>query len=385
MRFGRWWQLAVLGTAAVLSLLLLLEEIPTAARIGGFAALAAVAAGWVALSQAALRNRPAALALTVILVASCGVGAGFSASFALAQCVVFPLLWAIWNGVRPAILTNIALAASVGVGMFFSLGADSAALTQAAVAAALSLAFSIAIGLWITRVYRLVEQRDALIDQLQTTQDRLATRDREAGATDERERLAREIHDTIAQDLTGIVMSAQRAQRELHGGSAASAAEQLGILEDNARHALAETRALVASGSAAGPDGGLMPALDRLAARFGKETGILVTVSGDGQPPLERDSEVVLLRCAQEALANIRKHASASTATLAVRSTQNDVALSVTDDGIGFDPDRVGAGFGLSGVVKRLALVDGSFQLSSNIGSGTTLVVTLPLAAEVQR
>jgi signal transduction histidine kinase len=197
---------------------------------------------------------------------------------------------------------------------------------------------------------------------------------RSAGMHDERERLAREIHDTIAQDLTGLVLLTQRARREL------GAAPQLAALEDGLRDTLAETRALVAATApVALGDGGLLPALTRLAERMTRDTGIRVTVSSDGPIAVDREGEVVLLRCAQEALANVRKHSGASTAQIAVGRLGADVVLTVIDDGRGFDPSAPAAGYGLEGMRERVALVGGGFEIDSSPGT-TRLRITTPAA-----
>ena len=133
--------------------------------------------------------------------------------------------------------------------------------------------------------------------------------------TDERGRLAREIHDTIAQSLTGLVMVAQRAGNRLEpvdGEAAASVRGDIELMEQMAREALTEARGLVASLTPVEPDAGLAEALRRLATSFERETGVAVTVTADAAG-LDRELEVVLLRCAQEALANVRKHAKART------------------------------------------------------------------------
>ena len=156
------------------------------------------------------------------------------------------------------------------------------------------------------------------------------------------------------------------------------------MLEENARHALTETRALVASGAAVGVDGGgLAIALRRLGERFERETGIRVTVEADDAASLDRDGEVVLLRCAQEALANVRKHSAASAAALTLTVRAGEVDLGITDDGSGFDPSVPSSGFGLTGLRDRLALVRGTLAVTAAPGGGTTLIATLPRATEV--
>jgi signal transduction histidine kinase len=212
----------------------------------------------------------------------------------------------------------------------------------------------------------------------------VATLSRDVGATGERERLAREIHDTLAQDLTGLVLTAQRGLRELKAGNTAAAEKQLNVLEENARHALTETRALVASGAAVGVDGGgLVIALRRLAERFERETGIAMSVTAPESASLDRDSEVVLLRCAQEALANVRKHSTAKATAVALAVRAGTVELSITDDGTGFDPTSSSSGFGLAGLRDRLALVHGTLALTASPGGGTTLIASLPAAAGI--
>ncbi|HMH59070.1 MAG TPA: sensor histidine kinase, partial [Galbitalea sp.] len=254
------------------------------------------------------------------------------------------------------------------------------ALILAATIEGLSLAFSLALGLWITSIAEKSAERKLLIDQLEAAQEQLASLNRDAGAASERERLAREIHDTIAQDLTGLVLTAQRGLRELRSGNSAAAEKQLDLLEENARNALTETRALVASGAAVGVEGGgLVTALRRLAERFERETGISISVRADDGATLDRDREVVLLRCAQEALANVRKHSSADAAALTLVVRDDEVCLSITDDGSGFDPGAPSSGFGLDGLRRRLNLVRGSLAITASPGSGTILVATLPV------
>jgi signal transduction histidine kinase len=169
-------------------------------------------------------------------------------------------------------------------------------------------------------------------------------------------------------------MLTQRARREL-GDS-----DTLALLEDSARAALAETRALVAASAPVGlASGGIKDALDRLADRFSRETGVTVGVEVAEIPPLERDTEVVLLRVAQEGLANIRKHAGAESAVIELTLVHGKPTLAVRDDGAGFDPATPSAGFGLGGMRDRLALVGGSLDVASS-SAGTTLTATLPAA-----
>ena len=127
-------------------------------------------------------------------------------------------------------------------------------------------------------------------------------------------------------------------------------------------------------------EGGIAGALDRLAQRYERETAIAVTVRLDVETALTRDLEVVLLRCAQEGLANVRKHSGASRAALTLVARKSELSLRVADDGSGFDPAAAHSGYGLSGMRERLALVGGTLDLESG-EDGTTLLVTLPAGA----
>lgn len=369
----RWWHVAVLGIAVLLGVLAIANargEMPA----GALASAATILVGWFAVGQFAGRHRIARYVFIALLIVASGVGTAFDPSFAIVQCVAFPLLWTLTSRKSHGVLASIALTLSVGIGTWLSTGS----LAQALGIEGVSLALSIGLGLWISSIADRSQERQRLLDELRAAQEKLSTVDRDAGITSERERLAREIHDTIAQDLTGIVMLAQRAQRELATGGGATGT--LGLLEESARTALAETRALVASSApVALTTGGIADALHRLGERFERETSVTVTVRAD-LPPLDRDAEVVLLRCAQEALSNVRKHAGASTVSLDAWSGDGSVGLRVADDGTGFDPDAASGGFGLGGMRDRLGLVGGSLEVTSS-PAGTLLTATLPIGA----
>lgn len=378
MQDRRWWHVAIFGSMALLSVLLIAYDYSLTDRIGGFAAILLLLGGWLLLGRRAWADPRVAIAFSVVLIVSCGVGIAFIPSLAIMQAIAYPLLWRLSASTHAAIVANIALALAVATGFLFALGTSESSLVQTLITTLLSLGFSLALGFWFTHVYGLVDERENLIRKLETAQSQVAALSRDAGAIDERERLARELHDTIAQDLTGLVMTAQRSRRELAAGNVAAAENQLAILEDNAGHALAETRTLVAASATVDVAGGLVPALARLGTRFERETGIAVSVETGNVRSLDRANEVVLLRCAQEALANVRKHSSASTVSVALTEVGDAVSLRVADDGGGFEQATAQSGFGLSGMRDRLALVSGTLQIASEPGKGTALVATLP-------
>ena len=214
-----------------------------------------------------------------------------------------------------------------------------------------------------------------MLTELRAAQDEVAALERQAGITEERARVAREIHDTIAQSLTGLVMTAQRAS-----SMAARAPESLGptlaLMENLATEALAEARTLVASYTPVNVSGGLPATLAALADRFSAETGVTVIVSGEA-PDVDREAEVVLLRCAQEALANVRKHAHAAKVSIALDAGHEGAGLTVTDDGVGIGT-QAGNGYGLAGMAERVRLAGGSLRVSSVERGGTAIQVALP-------
>ncbi|NEM92096.1 sensor histidine kinase [Galbitalea soli] len=375
----RWWHVAVVATALVLGVLVAVGH--TAAwRVAGVAACnALLVIAWFAVGQRARRRNPAlAVPFVAAVILIVGTATAFSPTMATAQCLAYPLVWTFLERLRHAVSADIALAAAVGIGLYLSTGS----LVQAIVVQGLSLVFSLSLGLWITSIANRSDERHRLLLELEAAQEKLTALSRDAGAVEERERLVREIHDTIAQDLTGLVLTAQRGLRELRGGDPTAAEAQLEVLEEIARNALAETRALVASGAAVGIDGsGLDASLRHLAERFERETGMTVRVTVDHSPALDRDHEVVVLRCAQEALANVRKHAAARRVELSLAGGDDGVTLSVRDDGVGFDPAAAAPGFGLAGMRERLALAGGELQIESATGAGSTLRVRLPAGA----
>ena len=373
MESSRWWHVAVAGTAIVLSALVVFDGDTVLGLVGGLASIAVFVAGWFTVGRLGMNSPRAAAIFLVIMIIASGVGTAFSPSLATIQTIAYPLIWILSRRVQDAVLANIALASVVGVGLYLATGS----LLQALLIQGISLAFSVALGLWITSIADRSHERQRLLDELREAQDELAAASRDAGVSSERERLAREIHDTIAQDLTGLVLLAQQAQRELTSGDTSATDARLQLIEENARTALAETRALVAASAPVGlTSGELMDALRRLGERFTRETSVAVAVEGD-PGAVDRDQEVVLLRCAQEGLANVRKHSGATAVTLHLSASSGDVRLVVRDDGRGFDPATPSLGFGLGGMRDRLALVGGFLDVTSST-SGTVLTASLP-------
>ena len=383
MLSARWWDLAAIVAASVIVVLTIIDPPYGPSEWGAWAAAAAFLVVYFAGGRRLLpvgELRPY-LVVAILFAAVLAVGTTCEPAFAIVQAFIYPFVWTTAPSTRSAITANILVAVAIVVGYVARSGA--AGLLTGLGVAVLTVGFSIALGLWITRIAQYGEERARLLDDLQAAQGQLAAMHRDAGVTEERGRLAREIHDTIAQSLTGLVMVAQRAGNRLEavdGEAAASARGDIELMEQMAREALTEARGLVASLTPVEAEAGLAEALRRLAVSFERETGVAVSVSAE-VTGLDRELEVVLLRSAQEAIANVRKHARASTATIAVTADDADVVLTVTDDGVGPGEAQPGEhGFGLAGIRDRAALAGGTFEFGPGASGGTRLRVVVPRA-----
>jgi signal transduction histidine kinase len=374
----RWWHVGVLATTGVLTVIVVATHEVTSRDLLGILALAFFVVAWFAYGWRFETSPRAAVFIVATCLVITPLAVLASPTFTTMQALVFPIVWSAIRSLRISIIVSVALSTVIGAALYVRLGADAGALLQAVVIESLSLAFSIALGLWMTSISVQSNERARLLAELQAAQSELAALNMDAGITSERERLAREIHDTIAQDLTGLVLLAQRASRELQAGDTAATGERLQLLEEGARTALAETRALVASTAPPSLEsGGIGASLERLGTRYERETSIAVTVRADIGELVDRDLEVVLLRCAQEGLANVRKHSRASAASITLTAEPGELRLQITDNGAGFDPEARSSGYGLSGMRERLALVGGTLDVASG-ADGTSLLIILP-------
>jgi len=375
-----WWLLAVAGSG-VLSAAVLWLTLGLAPRFWiGLGILVVFTVFWgLFVVRPNEEDTPRSLGALVVTILVTGALTAIDTSLAFFQVIAFPAAWTLLGSIRRSVIASAVIALVVGVAFPIRLGFTPATITLAVAIEGLSFLFAVAMGVWISRIADLGNERKRLLDELTAAQSQLEVLHRDAGATDERERLARELHDTIAQTLTGQVLLTQRARRELATGVLTD--DTLELIESAARAALTETRSLVAASARVElPGGGLLSALEHLATRFQRESGIAVTVSGTLDEPLDRDAEVVLLRCAQEGLANVRKHAGAHAARVTVSATENVASITVLDDGHGFDPGRAAPGFGLTGLRDRLGLVGGSLAIDGTPGA-TTLTARLPVHA----
>ncbi|MFC6886484.1 MULTISPECIES: sensor histidine kinase [Actinomadura] len=211
---------------------------------------------------------------------------------------------------------------------------------------------------------------------------RLLARAREGGVHDERQRMAGEIHDTIAQGLAGVITQLQAARNARDRDR--DWERHLDLAQEMARESLAEARRSV---QALRPrpleEAGLAEALAGVAERWTALHRVPVEVSTTGTVrPMHPEVEGTLLRTAQEALANVAKHARASRVALTLSYMGDLVTLDVRDDGAGFAPGRVRptetGGYGLTAMRRRVARVAGTLDIESEPGAGTAICASVP-------
>ncbi|MFJ4859480.1 sensor histidine kinase [Streptomyces sp. NPDC088748] len=350
--------------------------------IAACAVLAAVYVGGVRAPAVHSSPRAGALWLT-------GLGAAWAALLVASSdglWIAFPLYFLELHLLRLRWgVAAVAVTACAAIGGYV---AHSDAVTPGAfLGPLLGGAVAVATVLGYQALYGESERRRELIEELITTRAELAAAERSAGILAERERLAREIHDTLAQGLSSIQLLLRAAERALPQG--APALEHIGRAREAAQDNLAEARRFVRALTP--PDlehGSLAAALERLCAGV---PGPRVHFSLSGSPRvLPTPYEVALLRIAQSALANVVRHARAGRAEITLTFMDASVTLDIVDDGHGFDPASVApgssgagdGGFGLPAMRSRAETLGGLFTVESDPGQGTAVAVTLPLPLE---
>jgi signal transduction histidine kinase len=224
---------------------------------------------------------------------------------------------------------------------------------------------------------RLLQELQAAHQELQT----YAGQAEELAVANERTRLARDLHDSVAQTLYGLTLQAEAASRKLAAGQNDAVQAHLQAIGEDARQTLQETRLLIfelrppileQSGLAAA----LKARIDAVEARG----GTAVHLDLQELPGLDPALEMGLYRIAQEALNNAAKHAEASKINVRLAKNGESVSLDIADNGRGFDPEAVPDGrVGLQGVAERVAQMEGDLQIKSAPGQGTEIHVEVPL------
>lgn len=279
----------------------------------------------------------------------------------------------------------VALTACAAIGGF--LAHSSAVPPGAFLGPLLGAAVAVATVLGYQALYRESERRRELIEELITTRAELAAAERGAGILAERERLAREIHDTLAQGLSSIQLLLRAAERALGEGPPQEAAlAHIAQAREAAQENLAEARRFVRALTPPDLEHGSLPAALRRLCSGAPWPRVRFSLSGTPRV-LPTPYEVALLRIAQSALANVVRHARAKRAEITLTFMDASVTLDIVDDGQGFDPSSAAAasgdgGFGLPAMRSRAETLGGLFTVESDPGQGTAVAVTLPLPLE---
>ena len=226
------------------------------------------------------------------------------------------------------------------------------------------------------------------ITEWKRTEEELFEQTRTLAVLDERNRMAREIHDTLAQGFTGVVLQLEAAEQALEDDVDA-ATDHIGKAKELAKGSLQEARRTVWDLLPAALQGRnieevLADEVDRFAARGREEASF----SSDGAfDDIPRDVQATLLRICQEALMNARKYARAKQVWVSLVRELTGIRVAVADDGVGFDEESAvaesvlaGGGFGLSSMKQRAQAQKGDLEVETTKGAGTTIRVSIPLA-----
>ena len=319
------------------------------------------------------------LLFTAVIIAIAAAMFAVHPLFFFSLFALFPLCFTTIDGlwqqrVAAVLLTLITVVGTAGWGDW-----TASSWLVAAGQGTIILIFSLGTSQWISGIIDESRSRRQLLEQLEASKSEIAQLHHDAGIQAERQRLAADIHDTLAQGFTSIVMLVQGARTAIERDPD-KAHSLLELAEHTARENLTEARTVVAALQPAALQSASLPdALRRLAVNFRAETEVNTTVAVNGEArTLPASEDVVLLRSAQEALTNIRKHAYARTVIITLDYERVGVRLAVVDDGHGFDADAQTSGFGLSGMRNRVAQVGGAMRLDTSPGRGTDLQVSLP-------
>ncbi|GAA1859146.1 sensor histidine kinase [Actinomadura bangladeshensis] len=245
----------------------------------------------------------------------------------------------------------------------------------AAVATLMALAYQ--------ALYRESEQRRLLIDDLVRTRERLVRAESDAARLTERERLAREIHDTLAQGMSSIILLLRAARRDLDAdrdavrGRLAEAEQAAAENLEEARNFVRELAPPVLERSS------LTDALRRITESAAARSTSRIRFEASGTPlPLPTDHEVALVRIAQGALGNAAQHSGAANVGVTLTYLDDTVVLDVYDDGRGFDPAAPATGYGLRAMRERARALGGTLTVESAEDEGTAVVAALPVPGD---
>lgn len=356
------------------------DRLTPTGRVVALAGLAVLVVAYLRLGVPALEAEDGAAGLRYVGVAApVTVGLfGLAPAAGALLAAVFPQVW-ILLPLRRAVVATVALDVAVtAIALIRTDGRQQAQLGWL-VAGAVSLLVAVLFGVWITRVVEQSRQRADLIRELAQARRTVADLDRRAGAAAERERLAADIHDTVAQGLAALVILLEALESRMGSDDPGEVRRLLAQARGTARESLAEARALVGGRDPSDLTGTSLPdALERLTERAWPGSSARVGLQVSGRPHrLPTEHEVTVLRTAQEALTNARRHSGASAVQVRLDYAPGGTVLEVSDDGQGFAPGS-GVGFGLTAMRSRAEQAGGTLTVDTRPSEGVTVRLTLP-------
>jgi signal transduction histidine kinase len=304
--------------------------------------------------------------------------------------VAFPLMFVQMHFLGPRRGVLAVVVTTVGVAVSGLLGAgDWPAPVGFLLGPVIGAGVAVGVSLGLESVAALYQERDQALRELSSARDHLAAARLEAAVAAERSRLARDIHDTLAQGFSAVELLLRTAELRLPEDDIVR--RHVSQARDTARQNLDEARRFVQALTPGDLEGvTLLGALQRLGDRVALASGVAVNVSMTGRSrPLPVPVETALVRVAQSALGNVVEHSGARSADVTLSFLQNGagvpdtVVLDIVDDGCGFDPSSArrgpARGFGISGMRTRIEELGGSLAIESTEGEGTALAVRLPV------
>lgn len=315
--------------------------------------------------------------------------------------LVFPLFF-LYLHLLPLALGVASVITATGIAII-TLGLHTGFTIGGVVGPLIGAAVAIFIGLGYRTLATEAREREQLVAELVETRDRLINAEHEKGRLAERSRLARELHDTVAQGLSSMQMLLHAAEREfaVDRPEALDGFEYLRLARETAAEGLAETRQFIRELAPPALDAGLRAALGRLAERqssWAESQGneLHIEVLAPEEIDLSMSVQTAFLRVAQGALSNVVRHAGASNARVTVTVAEGYAGLTVWDDGVGFDASQIdpspgrlmpdGAvrsgtpdSFGLRAISERIDQLGGALSIESAPKTGTTIRVEIPV------
>jgi signal transduction histidine kinase len=344
-----------------------------AVRLGLIGALAAWYGYWF------LQRRDASRAHLPYLIGAAGLWAVMAAvdpallGVGVAVLIPYCLHRPVWAGAAFVVLTAVWLGQRAVAGRTVT--------GSTVVACVLGVIAAIGVVGYIATLDREGRRRQRLLDELAATQAELAAAERWTGILTERQRLARDIHDTLTQGFASIALLLDAARDDLPPKGPAT--QRVHQALRTARENLAESRRVIAALRPSQlDDSRLSHAVRQLTERLSEETGLAAYTVITGDPVgLGESTETALLRVVQEALTNVRRHAAATEVTVTLSYVEDVVVVDVQDNGAGIADAEPSAGVGLAGMRERVDGLGGTLTIESAPGEGTTIAASIPVVA----